>query len=86
MKKPKIYEDSKLKYRLSGNSDRHYSFSGNSLPYCLGLANDIAAQKMETNEKAKKDPAIKKWEKIDIAVVPHPEKKGLYLVEDRSKH
>ena len=84
MKKPKIHESSHLKYRLNENSNRHYSFFGNSRDYCFGLANEIAAQKMETNQK--NDPTIKKWKKIDIAIVPHPSKKGLYVVEDRSEN
>lgn len=76
----KVHEDRKLKFILNEKSTRHYCFRGVTKEYAMGTAEDIAADKRRANKNGNC-----KWSSIDLAVVPHPDKPGLYIVEDRSK-
>lgn len=78
---PKIHDDDHLQYVFNSNSNVHYCFRGVSHQRCLFVATDMAATKMDVNQKE----GYGKWPVIDLAIVPHPEKPGLFIIEDRSE-
>lgn len=77
---PKIYDDSACHKPFNNMSNCHYCFRGSSREYCHYIANDMARGKMRANEI----DGCTKWTSIDIAIVPHPDKPGYFMIEDRS--
>ena len=78
---PNVYEDRELKFIFNDNSDKHYCFNGVKKEHAFGEAWDRVRDKMNANKKN----GCCKWPVIDIAVVPHPKKTGLFIVDDRSE-
>ena len=77
----RIYVDTGLQYPYNSYSSRHYCLSGATEQRCRFVATDMAAGYLEAN----RIPGATYRHKIEIAIVPHPDHPGLYMLEDRSE-
>lgn len=78
---PNVHEDQYLHFAFNSQSSHHYCFSGVSKDYAMSTAWEMAQGKMDANRK----DGCCKWPVIDVAVVPHPNMPGKYMIEDRSE-
>ncbi|MBR2704800.1 MAG: hypothetical protein IKE91_04955 [Clostridia bacterium] len=78
---PNVHEAAALRYAFNSSSSHHYCFNGASRDHCFSVAWEMAEAKQAANRK----DGCNKWPVIDIAVVPHPNMPGMYMIEDRSE-
>lgn len=90
--KPKIYQDTRPKYPVTGCSSHHYFHhcGGFTYEYCMRTAQEQAAMKLQANQQSSGYGT--KWRSIDLAIIPmengaRDQSTGeqLFFLEDRSE-